>query len=69
MRENSKLCQSYGINKYFSSAYFPQGNRLAEASNKVILEGLKKVLKDAKGIWVLELPFVLWAFRTTLVGQ
>lgn len=34
--------------------------------NKVILEGLKKRLEDTKGNRVKELPFVLWAFRTTL---
>lgn len=36
-----------------------------KASNKVNIEGLKRRLKDAKGKWVKELPYVLWAFRTT----
>lgn len=40
-------------------------NAQEEASNKVILEGLKKRLEDAKEKWVKELSFVLWAFRTT----
>ena len=31
----------------------------------MILYGLKKRLEDKKGIWVHELPSVLWAFRTT----
>lgn len=39
-------------------------NGQTEASNKVILKRLKRRLEDAKGIWVKELPFVLWAFKT-----
>ncbi|XP_075640281.1 uncharacterized protein LOC142612035 [Castanea sativa] len=42
-----------------------EGNGQAEATNKVILAGLKKRLDDAKGGWVEELPHVLWAYRTT----
>ena len=43
---------------------YPQGNKQAEASNKVIVNGLKKRLNDARGRWVEELPHVLWAYRT-----
>nr|XP_023887575.1 uncharacterized protein LOC111999678 [Quercus suber] len=50
--------------KYSTPAY-PQGNRQAEAVNKVIISGLKKRLDDAKGGWVEELPHVLWTYRTT----
>ena len=35
------------------------------AVNKVIVNGLKKRLDDAKGRWVEELPHVLWTYRTT----
>ncbi|KAI5311615.1 hypothetical protein L3X38_040788 [Prunus dulcis] len=38
---------------------------IAEASNKVILNCLKKRLEGAEGKWVDELPGVLWAYRTT----
>ena len=44
---------------------YPQGNRQAEAVNKVIVNGLKKRLDDAKGRWIEELPHVLWTYRTT----
>ena len=37
----------------------------AETVNKVIVNGLKKRLDDAKGKWVEELPHVLWTYRTT----
>ena len=40
-------------------------NRQAETVNKVIVNGLKKRLDDAKGKWVEELPHVLWTYRTT----
>ena len=51
-------------NKYSTPAY-PQGNGQAEAVNKVIINGLKKRLDDAKGKWVKELSHVLWTCRTT----
>ena len=44
---------------------YPQGNGQAETVNKVIVNGLKKRLDDAKGKWVEELPHVLWTYRTT----
>ena len=52
------------MNRYSIPAY-PQGNGQAEATNKVIVNGLKKRLDDAKGRWIEELPHVLWTNRTT----
>ena len=37
---------------------------MAEAINKVIMNGLKKRLEDAKGKWIEELPHVLWTYQT-----
>ena len=60
-----KYFSNLGIkNRYFTLAY-PQGNGQAEAVNKVIVNGLKKRLDDAKGRWVKELPHFLWTYRTT----
>ena len=60
-----RYCCELGIvNKYSTPAY-PQGNGQTEAINKVIVNGLKKRLDDAKGRWVEELPHVLWTYRTT----
>ena len=42
-----------------------QGNGRAEASNKMILNCLKKSLSDKKGKWQDELPRCLWAYRIT----
>ncbi|XP_075649631.1 uncharacterized protein LOC142620086 [Castanea sativa] len=60
-----ELHEEMGIRNGYSTPYYPQGNGQAEATNKVILAGLKKRLDDAKGGWVEELPHVLWAYRTT----
>lgn len=44
---------------------YPQNNGQTEASNKTILDGIKKRLHKKKGKWPGELPLVLWAHRTT----
>ena len=54
-----------GIRNRYSTFAYPQGNGLAEATNKAIVSRLKKRLDDAKGRWVDELPHVLWTYRTT----
>ena len=48
-----------GIKNRYSIPAYPQGNRQAEAVNKVIVNGLKKRLDDSKERWVEELPHVL----------
>ena len=52
-------------NRYSTPAY-PQRNGQAEVVNKVIVNGLKKRLDDAKGKWVEELSHDLLTYRTTL---
>ncbi|XP_065638557.1 uncharacterized protein LOC136071336 [Quercus suber] len=52
-------CSELGITNRYSTPSYPQGNGQAEAVNKVIVNGLKKRLDDAKGKWVEELPHVL----------
>ena len=54
-----------GITNKYSTPAYPQGNRQAEAINKIIMNGLKMRLDDANGKWVDELPYVLWTYRTT----
>ncbi|XP_043701422.1 uncharacterized protein LOC122651916 [Telopea speciosissima] len=48
-----------------TSVAHPQSNGLAEAMNKILLDGIKKKLETVKGLWVEELPNILWAYRTT----
>uniref|UniRef100_A0A2N9GP06 Uncharacterized protein n=1 Tax=Fagus sylvatica TaxID=28930 RepID=A0A2N9GP06_FAGSY len=59
------FCSELGIKNFFSTPGYPQANGQAEVSNKVILDGIKKRLEEAKGKWVEELPSVLWTHRTT----
>jgi transposase InsO family protein len=74
-----ELPEGLQIRHHFSSVEHPQTNGQAEAANNVILNGLKKRLKDDKGNWVDNLyqvlwflPMyqkkyqVLWSYRTTL---
>ena len=60
---NSKAFRRYscdlGIMNRYSTPAYPQENGQAEAVNKVIVNGLKKWLDDARGKWVDELPHVL----------
>ena len=59
------ICEQLKISKTFSSPRHPQANGQVEAVNKTIKENLKKKLEEKKGAWAEELPFVLWAYRTT----
>ncbi|KAK3030057.1 hypothetical protein RJ639_038468 [Escallonia herrerae] len=43
----------------------PQTNGQIEVTNHILLQGIKKKLDGAKGLWVDELPKILWAYNTT----
>ena len=60
-----EFCSNLDIKNRYSTLAYPWSNGQAEATNKAIVNGLKKRLDDAKGRWVEELPNVLWAYRTT----
>ena len=59
-----RYCGKFEITNRYSTPAYPQGDEQVEAVNKVIANGLKKRLDDAKGKWVEELPHVLWTYRT-----
>lgn len=48
-----------------TSVAYPQGNGQVENSNRTILDGLKKKHDSEGRNWAEELPFILWAYRTT----
>ena len=54
-----RYCGELEIANRYSTPAYPQGNGQVEAVNKVIVNGLKKRLDDAKGKWVEELLYVL----------
>ena len=60
-----KFCSDLSIKNRYSTPVYPQSNGHAEATNKVIVNRLKKRLEGTKGMWDEELLNVLWAYRTT----
>ena len=60
-----EFCGSLDITNRYSTPAYPQSNGQAKATNKTIVNGLKRRLEGAKGRWAEELPNVLWAYRTT----
>nr|CAN67611.1 hypothetical protein VITISV_011154 [Vitis vinifera] len=59
------FCSELNIRNSYSTPRYPQSNGQAEATNKTLINALKKRLEQAKGKWVEELPGVLWTYRTT----
>lgn len=48
----------------FISFVHPQVNKQEKSTNKVIYKGIKKSLDDTKGLWVDQIPLVLWSYHT-----
>jgi ribonuclease HI len=59
------FCSRYHIVLGHSTAYYPQGNGLAESSNKTLVNIIKKTLQENKKSWHDKLVFALWADRLT----
>ena len=53
---------SFNIVNRYSTPVYPQSNGQAKATNKAIVNGLKRRLEGSKGRWVEELPNVLWVY-------
>ena len=51
----------YHISLNHSTAYYPQGNGLAESSNKILVRIIKKLLEDNKRSSHTKLKYDLWA--------
>ena len=60
-----KFCSDLGIKNRYSTLAYPQSNGQAKATNKAIVNGLKKRLEGTKGRWTEEFSNVLWAYQTT----
>ena len=54
-----------GIKLHYSANYYPQGNGLAESTNKNLIRILKKTMIENQRSWHLALPNALWADRVT----
>ena len=55
-----KFCEHFGISLIPSTPYYPQGNGLAESSNKSLIKIIKILLEDNKKAWDSKLKFSLW---------
>jgi len=63
--EFSSFCFKYGIVLCHSSDYYPQGNGLAESTNKNLITIIKKIVGDNKRSWDSKIKYDLWAGRIT----
>ena len=54
-----------GIKLHYSANYYPQGNGLAESSNKNLIRILKKTVIENQRSWHSVLPNALWSDRVT----
>lgn len=54
-----------GIHLNTSSNYYPQGNGLAESTNKNLVRIIKRILEDNQRTWHNKLKYTLWADRIT----
>jgi hypothetical protein len=60
-----KFCEKYGISLVHSTPYYPQGNGLAESSNKILINIIKKLLEDNNKAWDSKMKFALCVDRVT----
>ncbi|XP_050374698.1 uncharacterized protein LOC126792283 [Argentina anserina] len=63
--KTQKFLAGYGIKFLHSSPYYAQANGQAEASNRVIMSILKRMLDANPRSWHTELDHTLWAYRTS----
>eukprot|EP00253_Pinus_taeda_P011350 PITA_11350 len=59
------FCHKYHITLGHSTTYYPQGNGLAESSNKSLINIIKKMLEENKKNWPKKLTSALWADQMT----
>jgi hypothetical protein len=60
-----RFYEQFRINLIHSTPYYPQGNGLAESSNKSLIRIIKRLLEDNKKAWNSKLKFALWADQVT----
>ena len=63
--EMQEFAADYGIKLVRSSPHYPQANGQAEASNKVLIGILEKMMEENPRDWHYLLSETLWAYRTS----
>lgn len=64
-RKFTKYLSDLGIKHRKASVCHPQSNGQVEVTNRIIVRGLEKRLRNLKKKWPEELSSVLWSYRTT----
>jgi hypothetical protein len=59
------LTQHYAVVNRRSTLYYPQGNDLAESTNKTLQTILRKIVEANRTDWNRKLHCALWAYRTS----
>jgi hypothetical protein len=54
------FCKKINIILGHSTTYYPQGNDLAESSNKSLTTVINKILTENKKMWHIHLKYALW---------
>ena len=60
------FCEENNIILKHSTPYYPQGNGLAESTNKSIVNSIKKMFLQNKRTWNIKLKYALWEDRVTI---
>jgi transposase InsO family protein len=60
-----ELTQHYAVVHRRSTVYYPQGNGLAESTNKILQTILRKIVEANRNDWDRKLHSTLWAYRTS----
>ena len=60
------FCEKNGILLKHKTPYYPQGNGLAQSSNKNIIQSIRNLLKQNKRSWDSMLKYPLWADIITI---
>ncbi|XP_074351510.1 uncharacterized protein LOC141690626 [Apium graveolens] len=61
-----KFLHHFGVQQKFISVAHPQGNEAVKEANKIIFQGIKERLSEAKERCADKLPWVLWAYQMAL---
>ena len=64
-REVEEFAGKFKIKMFQSSPYYPQSNGKAEASNKILVNIIKKMVTVNPKKWHEKLGETLWAYRTS----
>eukprot|EP00922_Rhytidocystis_sp_ex-Travisia-forbesii_P072861 GHVS01108628.1.p1 GENE.GHVS01108628.1~~GHVS01108628.1.p1 ORF type:complete len:437 (+),score=7.59 GHVS01108628.1:852-2162(+) len=59
------LCVKLGVRKVFTTAYYPQGDGIAEAFMRVLKHNLAVLMQSEPHHWPSSLPAMLFAYRNT----